>query len=128
MNPKVVSSVMAALLVLLGASASNVQAQAPSHAAVVIENPTQQPLNYKIRWGAGGFWQHIRVEPGQEIRHSYPLDVAGLAPAPEIEFDGVGFGRLSRKLNFNAVNDPADGLRYKFLYSANGLCLNLYRR
>lgn len=75
-----------AVLAVVGMTATAPAATAGGYAMITIDNPTNNPVYYQVRWGNGD-WVSYRLSPHSYRNHYYELNDNGLAPSPYIRFD-----------------------------------------
>lgn len=107
----------------------------------VVENPTDQPIPYQMKWGSKGEWKSYTLEPGHRRRHWYPLDGKGEAPIPYVRWDNdggdgskvttttqeVNFGRVGYT-GYNAKGNVNEAIHYQFKYRKDGRHIDLIER
>jgi hypothetical protein len=110
-------------------------------AAFSIENATGITLHYQVKWGQSREWKSTTLVSGHVMKHSYPLDAGGKAPAPYIRYDSVGgdgaaFTAQEYHLQFHAIGyagygpaaNTSTAKQYVFRFAADGRTLELRAR
>jgi hypothetical protein len=119
-----------ALALVFAMQAPEARAQENGYAVVVIRNPTNATVHYKLKWGQDSDWQNFSLSPHTYLCHSYPLDEDARAPRPYIEFDSVlGDGYYtpqSYSLGFYAAACPGYAQGKKYAFRASGYYLDIY--
>jgi hypothetical protein len=112
-------------------------ADCPSYrGAFSIENETQAPVTYQMRWGEKNPWKQF-VLPSRRIEtHSYPLgeDKNKKIPIPQVRFDSLSAGFHQYDMQFYAVGyagyGPSENTtkpkRYAFKLSSPRAGLDLF--
>jgi hypothetical protein len=97
-----------------------------------VKNPTNDPVNYQVKWGENGTWESFKLDAGMSRWHAYPLDNFGLAPKPYVRFDyilnddQVTWKSYNMKF-YSSTNLNADsGKPYFFRVSRDGSILDLF--
>ena len=128
------------LAVVLGLVAGCMAVSAPATAAdlnteygiFTIKNPTNDPVNYQVKWGDNGTWESFKLEAGASRWHAYALDNFGLAPKPYVRFDyilnddQVTFKTYNMKFYSSTATTAESGKPYFFRVSRDGTLLDLF--
>jgi hypothetical protein len=77
-----------AALAIVALTAAAPAATAGGLAMITIDNPTDNPVFYQVKWGDGEWTRH-RLSPGAFRNHYHSLDDLGRAPAPKLRFDYI---------------------------------------
>jgi hypothetical protein len=67
---------------------TSVSDQAVAYAQFSIDNPTADPISYRVKWG-NGEWKPVKILPGETYEHSYKLNARGEFFTPSIRFDYI---------------------------------------
>jgi hypothetical protein len=118
-----------ALVALTSAMAGAASASGVHLGSFVVNNDSNVAINYTVVWSDGDV-EYFTIQPGTRTAHFTELDANGQIPTPTVVFDSVGgdstFQAATYELTAYAVNDPMAGKAYSFVYSANGVNLDLY--
>jgi hypothetical protein len=90
-----------------------------ARAQFVINNPSDRPIKYMMRWGESGVWNAFVLQPNHNYTHSIKLNESGEFPGPHVRFDDAsGTGTVK-------VHNLYVGKDYEFRFDGNRL--ELYR-
>jgi hypothetical protein len=98
--------------------------------AFSVANNTGVTIPYRVKWGNGP-WTTETLNTGRQLIHSHPLDAAGNAPVPYVDFDRIGGDGQNvtdqgYRMEFYNVGSGQSPKAYYFKYAADGHHLNLY--
>jgi hypothetical protein len=119
------------LFAVAGAAANASPAQAGQVGSFVINNRTNVPINFVIRWGTVSE-STVKLPPGGHWASIYSVDSSGMVPTPSVSFDAVGgddeVTSVTYELDTYLVDEQnfLDGKDYSFKYQSNGVVLELF--
>ena len=129
MSRRILSAACLCLFALIAGATSAAPANAAEYGSFVLHNPSNTDIHYAVVWGDGDV-EVFTLEAGAQNAHYVVLDSNGEIPSPYIVFDCKGGDDdetwLSYDLDAYAVNDPYRGKDYSFVYSSNGVFVDLY--
>ncbi|HYO25271.1 MAG TPA: hypothetical protein VEQ85_09990 [Lacipirellulaceae bacterium] len=129
MSHRILSTACFALIALAAALTNAAPASAAEYGSFVLHNTSNVPINYRISWTDGDV-EVYTIAPGVERAHYVALDENGEIPGPTITFDCKGGDNAETMLSYDldafAVSDPQRGKDYSFVYSDDGVFLDLY--
>ena len=81
MAVKTIKTLLVVLSILAGCMVENAKTQAADteYGVFTIKNPTNDAVNYQVKWGGDGEWESFTLAAGSSRWHAMPLDNFGLA-------------------------------------------------
>ena len=100
------------------------QADLPNLVArFIIDNQTDKPVNFSVKWGKSGKWSSYTQAPHTASTHSHALSGPNLAPQPYVQFGNTEYKVAWGEVGYGGYGPAGNidrSVRHVFKYAKDG--------